>query len=54
MHSKHLAPCLAHGKLSTSGSCCVIFLDWGGVHSEWRLGFGDDNRAQFPVFGGEN
>ena len=47
MHSEHLGQCLAGGKLQTASSCCVIFLAWGCVHSEWRLGFGNHSFAQF-------
>lgn len=47
MCPKHLAWCLAGGKLQTSPSCCVIFSAWGCVHSEWRLGFGNHSFSHF-------
>ena len=54
MHPKHLAQCLAGGKLQTAPSCCVVFSAWGCVHSEWRLGFGNHSFSHFFLFRGEN
>lgn len=51
MRSEHLAQCLAAWKLQTASSCCVIFLAWGCVHSEWRLGVGNHSFANFFIPG---